>query len=140
MGYFGMEMMGDQFLIAALVYVIACLGLVLYLQKQSNKLRAKVDALTVLMKESDRQRDAFKRELNELRSGTIGVGRRVIELEKKLAKQDAKLDEANQQDPQARLYSRAMKMVSLGAGVEELVQECELPKAEAELILRLHRK
>ncbi|MCL1096439.1 DUF2802 domain-containing protein [Shewanella gelidii] len=132
--------MGDQFLIAALVYVIACLGLVLYLQKQSNKLRAKVDALTVLMKESDRQRDAFKRELNELRSGTIGVGRRVIELEKKLAKQDAKLDEANQQDPQARLYSRAMKMVSLGAGVEELVQECELPKAEAELILRLHRK
>ncbi len=28
----------------------------------------------------------------------------------------------------------------LGAGVEELMQECELPKAEAELILRLHRK
>ena len=76
--------MGDEFLIAALVYVIACLGLVLYLQKQSSKLKTKVNALTVLVKESDRQREAVKRELHELRSGTIGVGRRVVELEKKL--------------------------------------------------------
>lgn len=133
-------MLGDQYLIAALIYVIACLGLVLYLQKQSSKLRTKVEALTVLVKDSDRQREAFKRELQELRSGTIGVGRRVLELEKKLQQQDARLDENHQQDPQARLYSRAMKMVSLGAGVDELIRECELPKAEAELLIRLHSK
>ena len=133
-------MMGDVFFIAALVYVIACLGLVLYLQKQSNKLRSKVEALTVLVKESDRQRDAFKRELQELRSGTIGVGRRVLDLEKRLAQQNARLDESMQQDPQAKLYSRAMKMVQLGAGVDELIRECELPKAEAELLIRLHGK
>lgn len=133
-------LMGDEFLIAALVYVIACLGLVLYLQKQSSKLKTKVDALTVLVKESDRQREVVKRELHELRSGTIGVGRRVVELEKKLSKQFDMLEEASQQDPQAKLYSRAVKMVGLGAGIEELMQECELPKAEAELILRLHRK
>ena len=64
----------------------------------------------------------------------------MLELEKKLAQQDAKLEESSQQDPQARLYSRAMKMVALGAGVEELIQECELPKAEAELLIRLHGK
>lgn len=135
-----MQMMGDEFLIAALVYVIACLGLVLYLQKQSNKMRAKVDALTVLIKDGDKQKETLKREINELRSGTIGVGRRVIELEKKLAQYETKLEEASQQDPQAKLYSRAMKMVNLGAGVEELVRECELPKAEAELLIRLHQK
>ncbi|QIR14007.1 DUF2802 domain-containing protein [Shewanella aestuarii] len=132
--------MGDEFLIAALVYVIACLGLVLYLQKQSSKLKNKVDALTVLVKESDRQREAVKRELNELRSGTIGMGRKVVELEKKMAKQSEILNEASQQDPQAKLYSRAVKMVALGAGIDELMQECELPKAEAELLLRLHKK
>ncbi|HBF45276.1 MAG TPA: DUF2802 domain-containing protein, partial [Shewanella frigidimarina] len=71
---------------------------------------------------------------------TIGVGRRVVELEKKLSKQFDMLEEASQQDPQAKLYSRAVKMVGLGAGIEELMQECELPKAEAELILRLHRR
>ncbi|EDQ00667.1 conserved protein of unknown function [Shewanella benthica] len=133
-------MISDGILIAALVYVIACLGLVLYQQKQTSKLRVKVAALTLLIKESDRQRETVKRELQELRSGTIGVGRRMLELEKRTAKQDARLDEVNQQDPQARLYSRAMKMVDLGASIDELIQECELPKAEAELIIRLHGK
>ncbi|MCU8082702.1 DUF2802 domain-containing protein [Shewanella sp. SM23] len=132
--------MGDEFLIAALVYVIACLGLVLFLQKQLSKLRSKVDALTVLVKEGDRQRESFKRELQEIRSGTIGVGRRVIELEKRILQQSERIEETTQQDPQAKLYTRAMKMVALGAGVDELIKECELPKAEAELLIRLHRK
>ncbi|QQX82492.1 DUF2802 domain-containing protein [Shewanella sp. KX20019] len=133
--------MTDEVLIAAaLVFVIAFIGLVWFLQKQAEKIRTKVEALTLLVKEGDKQREAVKRELQELRSGTIGVGRRVLELEKKLQQQDAKWDEANQQDPQARLYSRAMKMVDLGAGIDELIQECELPKAEAELLIRLHRK
>lgn len=132
--------MGDEFLIAALVYVIACLGLVLYLQKQLSKVRTKVEALTVLVKEGDRQREAFKRELQELRSGTIGVGRRVIELEKRQHQQAERIEESSQQDPQAKLYTRAMKMVALGAGVDELIRECELPKAEAELLIRLHGK
>ncbi|AZQ11125.1 MULTISPECIES: DUF2802 domain-containing protein [Shewanella] len=130
--------MENGFLIAALVYVIACLGLVLFLQKQLGKLRTKVDALATLLKESDKQRESVKRELHELRSGTIGVGKRVLELEKKLAQQDARIDETREQDPQARLYTRAMKMVSLGAGIDELMAECELPRAEAELLLRLH--
>ncbi|RTR32550.1 DUF2802 domain-containing protein [Shewanella atlantica] len=133
-------MIGDEILIAALVYVIACLGLAFFQQKQTAKLKAKVDALTVLVKESDRQREAVKRELQELRSGTIGVGKRMLELEKKTSRQDARLDEANQQDPQAKLYTRAMKMVDLGAGVDELINECEIPRAEAELLIRLHGK
>ncbi|MCL1050675.1 DUF2802 domain-containing protein [Shewanella abyssi] len=133
-------MTDEVFIVAALLFVVAFIGLVWFLQKQAEKLRTKVEALTLLVKEGDKQREAVKRELQELRSGTIGVGRRVLELEKKLQQQDAKLDEANQQDPQARLYSRAMKMVDLGAGIDELIQECELPKAEAELLIRLHRK
>ncbi|MBW8185187.1 DUF2802 domain-containing protein [Shewanella nanhaiensis] len=133
-------MIGDEILIAALVCVIACLGLLLYQHIQTKKLKSKVDALTLLVKESDRQRESVKRELQELRSGTIGVGRRMLELEKRASQHDARLDEANQQDPQAKLYTRAMKMVDLGAGIEELVHECEIPKAEAELLIRLHGK
>ncbi|WP_299791259.1 DUF2802 domain-containing protein [uncultured Shewanella sp.] len=133
-------MFGNEILIAALVYVIVSLGLALFQQKQTAKLKVKVEALTLLVKESDRQRETVKRELQELRSGTIGVGKRMLELEKKASQQDARLDEANQQDPQAKLYTRAMKMVDLGAGVDELINECEIPRAEAELLIRLHRK
>ncbi|GIU12325.1 DUF2802 domain-containing protein [Shewanella sp. c952] len=134
-------MIAEEILIGtALVFVVLSIGTVVLISKQAKKLRAKVEALTLLVKDGDKQREAVKRELQELRSGTIGVGRRVLELEKKLQQQDAKLEETNQQDPQARLYSRAMKMVDLGAGIDELIQECELPKAEAELLIRLHRK
>ncbi|ACJ28332.1 Conserved hypothetical protein [Shewanella piezotolerans WP3] len=134
-------MIAEEILIGtALVFVVLSIGSVVLISKQAKKLRAKVEALTILVKDGDKQREAVKRELQELRSGTIGVGRRVLELEKKLQQQDAKLEETNQQDPQARLYSRAMKMVDLGAGIDELIQECELPKAEAELLIRLHRK
>lgn len=134
-------MIAEEILIGtALLFVVLSIGSAVLISQQAKKLRAKVEALTLLVKDGDKQREAVKRELQELRSGTIGVGRRVLELEKKLQQQDAKLEETNQQDPQARLYSRAMKMVDLGAGIDELIQECELPKAEAELLIRLHRK
>lgn len=96
-------MIGDEILIAALLYVVACLALVLYQQKQTSKLRAKIDALTLLVKENDRQREAVKQELQELRSGTIGVGRRMLELEKRVTKQEARIDETVADEPQARL-------------------------------------
>ncbi|MGL5399241.1 MAG: DUF2802 domain-containing protein [Plesiomonas shigelloides] len=31
-------------------------------------------------------------------------------------------------------------MAEMGAGLDELMQECELPKAEAELLLNLQRQ
>ncbi|MBE8167620.1 MAG: DUF2802 domain-containing protein [Shewanella sp.] len=130
--------MGNEFLIAALFYATVCLALVLYLQKQLSKLRSKVDALTSLVKAADKKHEITKKELQELRNGTIGVGRRVIELEKKHLQYEARLDETEQEEPQSRMYTRAMKMVSLGADINEIVQECELPRAEAELLIRLH--
>ncbi|QSX35513.1 DUF2802 domain-containing protein [Shewanella avicenniae] len=133
--------MGDELLIALVAVCIALVvALVLVQRKQSRQLKAKVDALTLLVKDADKHRDSLRKEVHELRNGTIGVGRRVIDIEKQLSSQNARLDEAIQQEPQARMYSRAIKMVQLGAGVDELMRECELPKAEAELLLRLHAK
>ena len=43
------------------------------------------------------------------------------------------------QAPENKLYSRAVKMVELGADLHEIMTECELPKAEAELLISLHR-
>jgi Protein of unknown function (DUF2802). len=48
--------------------------------------------------------------------------------------------ELEMQDSESRLYSRASKMVDLGADVDELMQECDLPKAEAELLLNLRKR
>lgn len=122
------------------VMLLALVAVVVWARGQMHRMGARLDAVTLLIKEADRQNEQLRQELNELRSGTIGVGRRLLELEKSLKQQQAKIEESAEQDPGARLYTRATKMVALGAGIDELVAECELPRAEAELLLRLHGK
>lgn len=52
-----------------------------------------------------------------------------------------KVEQINvQYDPKLRLYTQAMKMVELGSNLDELIYECQLPRAEAELLIRLHSK
>ncbi|SEA48986.1 DUF2802 domain-containing protein [Alkalimonas amylolytica] len=89
----------------------------------------------------------LRAELAELRSGVIGVGQRVLELESQLQSQQQLLTEQAEQlqavqliEPESKIYSRAMKMVQLGADLEEIMRECELPRAEAELLFNLHQQ
>ena len=44
------------------------------------------------------------------------------------------------QQPEDKLYSRAVKMVNLGADIDEIVQECDIPRAEAEMLIAIHKK
>ncbi|WP_286233255.1 DUF2802 domain-containing protein [Thalassotalea sediminis] len=44
------------------------------------------------------------------------------------------------QQPEDKLYSRAQKMVQLGADVDELMTECQLPKIEAEMLIAMHKR
>lgn len=93
-------------------------------------------------------------EVEELRSGLIGTGQRLLQAEQQvrrlehalnlLTEQQQLLTEQQQKleltDPDSRLYNRAVKMVQLGAPLEEVMRECELPRAEAELLFNLHSK
>lgn len=51
-----------------------------------------------------------------------------------------KLQHLSEQDPGAKLYQRAAKLVADGASVEEIMQECDLPRAEANLIAAMRGK
>ncbi len=44
------------------------------------------------------------------------------------------------QQPEDKLYTRAQKLVELGADIAEIMQECDIPKAEAEMLLAVHRQ
>lgn len=61
------------------------------------------------------------------------------QLKARVAEYEDQLQSLHDIDPESRLYSRAVKMIALGADLQELISECELPKAEAELLLNLHR-
>jgi len=107
-----------------------------------EKRKRQVSALKLLFHEQQRQISAVKSEIHELRCGTLGVGTRVQDVEGKLAQTIERQDELAKvsHDPQTKLYGHAMKMVELGASVDDLVAECDLTRGEAELLVSLHGK
>ncbi|MBN7821244.1 DUF2802 domain-containing protein [Bowmanella sp. Y57] len=90
---------------------------------------------------------ALAAELHELRAGSIGMGQRIKQLESRQRAFDNSLRETREQqqelaemDPDTKLYNRAVKLLQQGASVDELMHECELPRAEAELLFSIHGK
>lgn len=112
-----------------------------------NKQQAQLTVLTAQLESAQQQKVSQQTETEELRAGVIGVGHRVLvlqEQQQRLQHEFAELQAQHQaialSDPESKIYSRAVKMVELGADLEEIIRECELPRAEAELLFNLHRQ
>lgn len=86
------------------------------------------------------QIDELKAQLLEEEQVSKHLELRIKSLQEKLQQQTEQLQMIQSQAPENRLYTRAQKMVALGADVEELMDACELPRAEAELIFAMHKK
>ena len=123
--------------IAALAIGLISLALIAASKnKQANELTSVMQQL----KETSEQTHILRSEVSELRTGLLSIGKRVLEVEQQ--NQDLVQQQAAQRydDPEAKIYSRAVKMVGLGADLEEVIRECELPRAEAELLFSLHKQ
>ncbi|WP_166421005.1 DUF2802 domain-containing protein [Pseudoalteromonas sp. Z1A8] len=123
--------------ISALAVGLISLALIIALKnKQANEINAVLQQL----KDSSEQTHILRSEISELRTGLLSIGKRVLEVEQQ--NQDLMQQQAAQKydDPDAKIYSRAVKMVELGADLDEVIRECELPRAEAELLFSLHKQ
>lgn len=121
----------------ALVLAFAFFAISCYL---INKQTKKIKALQVLVKSLLASNDSFKKQFVETHSSNIGMGKKIQQLDEVVKKTHEDQLNLVEQAPGNRLYTRAAKMVELGASIEELMAECELPKAEAELLINLHKK
>ena len=120
------------------VFVVLCIMLALWRldrgqRRQSETLRQQIRNL-------DRELQKSNKQLLEVRSVMVGLGQKVSEQQDIIRHLNERLLELENTDADARLYTRASKMVQLGADLNELIQECELPKAEAELMMSLQNK
>ncbi|WP_333607832.1 DUF2802 domain-containing protein [Arsukibacterium sp.] len=134
-------------MIQSAVLLLFAVLLVLWLLKKLSQSQEQWTVLSRQLASSQQQSALAQSETEEFRSGIIGVGQRVLTLEARLKQLQQEMQELQQQqqvialsDPESKMYSRAMKMVQLGAGLDEIMQECELPRAEAELLLSLHQQ
>jgi len=142
-----------EWLVIGVIPAVAIL-LVAFVLWQHQRQRQSFIALLREHQQTQTAMKALQIELDELRGGIIGVGQRVLQLGtawqrsqqdlQMVANEIEQISEHQQKmqlfDPESKLYNRAMKMVQLGAGLEEIMLECELPRAEAELLLNLHRQ
>jgi hypothetical protein len=64
---------------------------------------------------------------------------RIKVLQQETIEQKQLIEQIKNQQPQDKLYSRAFKLVELGADIEEVVRECDIPRAEAEMLLSVHK-
>jgi type II secretory pathway pseudopilin PulG len=122
--------------VAVVALLVAIVALVLLWLGMSRSKR-KLQAMELLLKELLKARDSARKQLNELHSSALGTGQKLGELEKGILTIAERQQELVLRDPDSRLYSRAARMVELGAGLDEVMAECEIPKAEAELLISL---
>ncbi|WP_413402796.1 DUF2802 domain-containing protein [Pseudoalteromonas sp. KJ71-7] len=123
--------------IAGLAFgLFSLLLIVMFKKRYANEL----DAQLQQFKDSSEQINILRSEVSELRTGLMSIGKRVLEVEQQ--NQELIQQQAAQKydDPDAKIYSRAVKMVELGADLDEVIRECELPRAEAELLFSLHKQ
>jgi len=121
----------------ALLLTVVFFIVMLFLFKQTSK---KNHTLEILVKSLLAQQEANKKQFTEIHSGAVGMGKKLQELDIVVRKTQENQMNLVASAPENRLYTRATKMVELGASIDELMTDCELPRAEAELLLNLHRK
>ena len=122
---------------ASILLVLVCLGLIFV---NNNKQAAAIQAKQKQLQEAQQQLSILRSEVAEMRAGMLSIGKRVVAVEEKNKELEQLQDAQKYDDPNAKIYSRAVKMVELGADLEEIIRECELPRAEAELLMSLHKQ
>ncbi len=117
--------------------LLATLGLVMsffcfsHIRKLNKKL---LDA----RKETHLLVKALRNETHAMGSGAIGVGQRLVEVEKRLNSTMERQMEFEQRDPGSLPYAYAVRLVEMGATAEDLINNCGLARVEAELITLVH--
>ncbi|KZY29968.1 MULTISPECIES: DUF2802 domain-containing protein [unclassified Oleiphilus] len=81
--------------------------------------------------------DELSKEVQGISHGSMGVGRKVIALEKRVEELEAIIDEMQKNDPTKVSYSEASRLVELGAGIDDLMNSCGISRPEAELVSAL---
>lgn len=110
-------------LVMAFVLLLVCFTWIIVLSKKLKK-------MTQLQQQSEASQ---KKQVQVLASGSIGMGRRLVAIEKKLNIAVERQSEILAKEGGVS-YNRSMELLDMGATVDDLVAKCGLIRAEAELI------
>ena len=126
------------------VAVIAILFVVFYLQlRNANQRIRKIEKQNSEMRSALSAANDYQQSLaskhEEAQANIFAMQRLIQPLPQQIEDLQGKLREQLQQDPQIKLYQKAAAMAKQGATADEIASECDLPVAEASVLVSLHR-
>lgn len=135
-----------------LVLIVAALviGLLLYFGFLWVQVKSKVEYLEAQLNTNQSLTQGLQKEVEQFQLTSIQLNKQDQQAEQailalkdyldtEIGKLAQQLSSMSVEEPTDKLYSRALKLVAKGADLEELISECELPRAEAEMLLAIHR-
>lgn len=75
----------------------------------------------------------------ESQARTRVITRHLQTLDENQTEIQSQIRELKLQDPSLRLYQRAAELVKQGASIDEIMDACDIPRAEAEMLMMVHR-
>lgn len=126
--------------VVAVVCALVLISLIRIYQRKVAVQQQKLSSFELLTKRVVKSNESLNKQLVEIHAANHAMAHRIADLESMVEQTMSRQNEIVTQDPDSKLYSRAVKMVELGADIEEVMRECELPRAEAQLLYTLHGK
>ena len=127
-------------LLLSLIALIVSLGCVIFLNVLFKRYNSQLETIASQdnsVSQLNKKVNQLNEELHEIRSGNYGVINRVKELVKQVNSLQSSQQNIVEQDTQSRFYSKGVKLISQGASLEDVMRECDMPAAEAELLFNL---
>lgn len=106
---------------------------------QRNKMEAQVQKLKEQLLELAKKQSAWGVQQQSIEQQFSQFVERQVQFEKALVKQKSDLQALANQDPEVKFYQKAARLVQQGATLEEIMEACDLPLAEAELLISLYK-
>ena len=127
-------------IIITLIVTVVCSTFLAVLYKRCNSQLKTIKLQNDLLSELKKKTNILSEEIHEIRSGNHGVITRIKELVQQVDTLQLAQQNSVEQDSQSRFYSKGAKLISQGASVDDIMRECDMPVAEAELLFNLHNK
>lgn len=119
-----------ELLVSAIAIAVAFVSLVISFKLMKDHKR--------LTEQLHKDQASLEQALDIVRKGSLGVGKRVLNVEAKLG-QIAEMPASNAGNESSYLpYNHAMNLLEKGVAPDKLVDECHLTEAEADLLNLIH--
>jgi uncharacterized protein HemX len=121
------------------------------LSQKCNELIAKNQSTELILSDLQSTHNELKEQINsntqstsvqllEINQVSKQLEHRIKSLQQQTTNQEQQIESWQENQGQDKLYSRAYKLAEKGAEIDEIITECELPRAEAEMLLSVYHQ